>query len=367
MFLTPQRDKRLIAGIIVLSITATMYGYQRAGWRARLSTIAHNVSGTVIIEDANTLRIEDFHYDGRGPAVYFYLGANDSKEAYIEGLGLEPLLTGTSYSGDELLIDLPEGTTLDGYTAISVWCVDFAVNFGSGTFGAEVQYEVTFDATWSDETHSPFPPSPHFSGLIGATHNADLRFWENGGLASRGIEVMAETGGKSSLQQEISTAMSEGSAYSLISGGGIGRSPGTVTKTFTINSSHPLVSLVTMIAPSPDWFLGVDSLPLFQNGRWRGEVVVDLYPYDSGTDNGPNFTSSNSDTNPAEPIRLIDGFPFQDAPPLGTFTFKLICEDPPTGDLNGDCRVDYLDLRILSEHWMMDHNLQPPSPTNKKR
>ncbi len=38
-------------------------------------------------------------------------------------------------------------------------------------------YTVHFDASWSEETHPDgFPSSPHFSGLIGGTHNDGVSF-----------------------------------------------------------------------------------------------------------------------------------------------------------------------------------------------
>ena len=183
-----------------------------------------------------------------------------------------------------------------------------------------VQYEVVFNATWGPTTHPlDFPPSPHFSGLIGGTHNSNVRFWQPGGIASRGIESMAEVGSKSSLTAEINTAISEGLAQTVISGGGISRSPGSVRATFDVDSEFPLVSLVSMIAPSPDWFVGVDSLNLLDTVRdhWQRESVIPLMAYDAGTDSGANYTSANSDTNPQEPIRMINSGPFHEAPPLG--------------------------------------------------
>ena len=64
---------------------------------------------------------------------------------------------------------------------------------GYGQAPPEVEYTVVFEATWSAESHPDgFPPSPHFSGLIGGTHNDQVTFWEVGGLASPGMESMAE-------------------------------------------------------------------------------------------------------------------------------------------------------------------------------
>lgn len=355
----------VVGGFVLLTAglsIAQAQSYDRAGWEAQLGALTHGVSGTIRMVDADTLAVENFSYDGGGPLVYFYLGADNTDASFTQGLPVGPLLSGTRFSNESLVIDLPAGLTLDGYNAISVWCVDRRVGFGSGTFGSVVQYVATFDATWSGATHEPFPPNPHFSGLIGATHNADAVFWAPETLASPGIENMAELGSKSPLTDEINAQITAGAAYNVISGGGISPSPGQVSVTFRMNASHPRVSLVSMIAPSPDWFVGVADLELFADGVWRDEVVVDLVPWDAGTDGGPNFTSPDADTNPAEPIGLIAGFPFEGAPPLGTFTFRLVCPEPPAGDLNGDCRVDFQDLAILMSNWLLDCNAHPGDP-----
>lgn len=189
-------------------------------------------------------------------------------------------------------------------------------------------YSATFEATWSNETHphANFPASAHFSSLIGATHNADSTFWQAGALASEGIERMAETGGTSTLRNEVEAQIALNNALAVLSGGSVPVSPGSATiDSFEVNQSFPLVTLVTMIAPSPDWFVGVSNLSLLDDqGEWVASQVVTLYPYDSGTDSGPDYTSSNEDTIPQEAIARIKGeFPFSEQP-LGTFTFTRL-------------------------------------------
>ncbi|MGB0953485.1 MAG: spondin domain-containing protein [Planctomycetota bacterium] len=208
-------------------------------------------------------------------------------------------------------------------------------------------YRVTFDAAWSQQTHpTDFPGNPHFSPLIGSTHAGSFAFWEKGGLATNGIESMAETGSTSSLTQEINQAITAGNAEFLLTGAGI-NSPGSTSMTFDITSEFSAVTLVTMIAPSPDWFVGVDGLELFENNRWLDQVVVDLAAYDSGTDDGVQYTSSNANSNPAQPISEILGYPFGGVP-IGTFTFtKLssedlsLCVDPLVTGQNASIQVSY--------------------------
>jgi hypothetical protein len=98
---------------------------------------------------------------------------------------------------------------------------------------------------------------------------------------------------------------------------------------------------VTMLAPSPDWFVGVSGLDLLLHGRWRDNMILELQTHDTGTDSGPTFESSNDDTNPAEPLTLIVTPPLATggyAPPTATYTLVIVDVDgrPPYGDADGD-------------------------------
>ena len=138
---------------------------------------------------------------------------------------------------------------------------------------------------------------------------------------------MAETGSKNPLNAEIGNAIINGTAFDLISGGGISPSPGTISIIFKVSEDYPLVSLVTMIAPSPDWFVGVMNLNLFENNSFVDEKIVTLYAYDAGTDSGINYTSPDEPTNPFVQIFKIEGYPFINndvITPLGTFVFTKI-------------------------------------------
>lgn len=190
------------------------------------------------------------------------------------------------------------------------------------------RYQVTFESDWSATTHpTDFPPNPHFSGLVGMTHNSDSHIWQMSETASAGIKQMAETGGRFILSNEINAMIADNTgAENLLTGGGIGLSPGMITYQFDISTNAPLVSLVSMIAPSPDWFVGVNGLSLKHNQRWQQQVVVELHAYDAGTDAGINYTSANMPIpSPGLPIELVaPNPPFMDNVSLGRFVFDLI-------------------------------------------
>jgi hypothetical protein len=185
-------------------------------------------------------------------------------------------------------------------------------------------YLVTFDATWSAATHPvSFPPGPHFSDLIGATHNDQASFWQTGTLASAGIEAMAEMGSNTPLNDEIAAEIVGGDAGEFLLAQGI-TSPGQQMLVVLATQDHSRLTLVAMIAPSPDWFIGVSGTDLLPGGEWLEELVVDLHAYDSGTDSGPIYTSPNDNTVPAENVSLLTTSPFDSGVPLGTFTITRL-------------------------------------------
>ena len=194
----------------------------------------------------------------------------------------------------------------------------------------QVRYRVTFNSTWSKTSHPKnFPRNPHFSGLVGVTHSPEVLLWKNDHFASRGLELVAETGGKTVINQEIDQLIKRGSAQFKISGAGIPNSPGKVAVNFNVTRTYSKVSLVSMLAPSPDWFVGVSGLELYKDNKWLTKKVIPLAVYDSGTDSGKRFVSGDQNTSPANLIsRLTSSASDTDFKNgekiIGTFTFERI-------------------------------------------
>ena len=204
--------------------------------------------------------------------------------------------------------------------------------YGCGTGGdtgeiemeASERFELTFEATWSKATHeADFPSGAHFSDLIGAVHHDSVFLWESGSTASPGVEQMAETGGTSTLSREVNTLIEGKSAFAVVSGDGIASSPGSTTIVIEAIDDYPFVSLTTMVAPSPDWFVGVDRLSLKNlDGSWIDTMTVELRVYDAGTDSGELYTSPNKDSRPKELIQRKTGGVFDI--PFATLTIKRL-------------------------------------------
>jgi hypothetical protein len=109
--------------------------YDRAGWAADMPPGSHDAEGIATIINERIIFVEHFTYDGQAPAVYFYLGETDIYNDFLNGLEVPPLLV-RAYDDESLVRTLPEGETLDGWGAISVWCAAANANFTSAAFKA---------------------------------------------------------------------------------------------------------------------------------------------------------------------------------------------------------------------------------------
>ena len=190
--------------------------------------------------------------------------------------------------------------------------------------GASATYTVTFTGAWTAEaTPGGVPDGAHFSPLIGGVHNADVAFLEAGGQATPGIESMAERGRTATLTEEIQAAGANALSV-LRKDSGPGATASDTFEAVTVTADHPRITLLSMIAPSPDWFVGVFGLSLLDaEGNWADALTVNLYPWDAGTEGGDDFSFDNAATVPPGTIVSLRGTGrFSDAP-IATLTFTL--------------------------------------------
>ena len=139
---------------------------------------------------------------------------------------------------------------------------------------------------------------------------------------------MAENGGASDFNSEVQAAIeaTPRTALSVIEGDAYVIGP-QVSKTLDnveLTTDFPRVTLTTMVAPSPDWFVGVSGLPLLDDqGRWLRSHEVNLYPWDAGTEDGGEFSLSNAATSPQGVITSIRGTGKFSTEPIASLSFTL--------------------------------------------
>lgn len=182
--------------------------------------------------------------------------------------------------------------------------------------GEAVRYQVTFTGAWTERSHPLEYPlaglisGPHFSGLIGASHDQRWSLFAAGRPPSAGLERLSEEGKHSPLDGEIRAALASGAALELFETGPIkdlsSPTAATVQAEVTLDAAHPMVSLAAMVAPSPDWFAGVADVRLLEEGQWVERKELSVFAWDSGGDRGTTYEASDADTDPKDPTVIND-------------------------------------------------------------
>lgn len=188
------------------------------------------------------------------------------------------------------------------------------------------RYTVSFTSVWNSTDHGTLPGNAHWSDLVGMTHNSNVKLWELGELASVGIENAAENGVNTNLNMEVNMAIANNNADQWLQEG---FSPFAAISSATImdilvSEDFPLLSVVSMVAPSPDWFIGIDSFSFLDgSNNWKDSVTIDMFVYDAGTEEGSGYSTSNTASSPHVPIFSRTNITPFNSEKIGTLSITL--------------------------------------------
>lgn len=190
-------------------------------------------------------------------------------------------------------------------------------------------YRVSFNINWNSSNYpTNYPSNAHFSRLIGWTHEPNTEFFKEGTLASEGIRKMAELGATNPLDIEINERIATKEGLGLYIGNNLATGVGQITIDVVVDKYHPSVTLATMLAPSPDWYLAVVNVNLLENNEFINFKTVDGIVYDAGTDDGLTYTSANANTYPHRAISYFVSAPLGNdtvvSPSIATITFTKL-------------------------------------------
>jgi Spondin_N len=169
---------------------------------------------------------------------------------------------------------------------------------------SQARYSVEVTGKWALPDFT-VPAGVHFTNFVGMIHNTNATLWQEGKLATLGIENVAEVGSSAALLLEIDTIIEKKNALSLI----FFTPPGSISSkkaNFYCNSDYSRLSFISMIAPSPDWFTGLSNFNLYENQRWITDTTFQLFVYDAGTEEGDVFGYNNPPTMPQQNIVRLE-------------------------------------------------------------
>ena len=156
-------------------------------------------------------------------------------------------------------------------------------------------YSIDLDVVWSAASHpETLPPGAHVSPFIAVVHKTPGSIIERNTRATPGLEDVAETGATNVFVSELDALIASGEVKEYAVGTRID-APGLDTVSFEASQEFSHLTLVSMIAPSPDWLLAVIDFPLFNAQQWAGASDLSFQYLDAGTDDGASFTSANRD------------------------------------------------------------------------
>ncbi|KAK1863504.1 hypothetical protein I4F81_006059 [Pyropia yezoensis] len=159
-----------------------------------------------------------------------------------------------------------------------------------------------------------YVPSAHFSPINVAAHTDAYTMWLPGGYATPGMKDVAETGSTAAMRASLAAYEAAGHVASWDTGAPAAVPPVT-TESLTVTANGEagasLLSGASMLAPSPDWFVGMSRVQLCNGTSWLPAVRGGLGLWDAGTDSGTALTSADVATAPPTAIRRfgLDAFP----------------------------------------------------------
>lgn len=169
---------------------------------------------------------------------------------------------------------------------------------------SEATYTITVTGKWSSPDFA-VPGGAHFTTFVGMIHNSNAWLWKDGTKASPGTELLAEVGNGTTMLTEIDSMITARNASSLI----LFVAPATITgsrmASIYCNSNYAQVSFASMLGPTPDWFVGVSGISLYNKNNWVADTIVNLYAYDAGTEDGDMFGYNNPATMPQQNIHIL--------------------------------------------------------------
>ena len=201
------------------------------------------------------------------------------------------------------------------------------------------RYEITFTGLFDADALGAgvdVPRNANFRKLVGSRHDQNISYWSEGASASEGLKILAEHGRTDSFEDEIADSVSDGRALGSFETVERRLRPTAEAKLqFRTTRDFPLVTLAAKINPTPDWFIAIGALSLRPDGEWEREIVVDLYPWDAGTQDGTEFERHTPATNPPGAITTLRNTgKFSDSP-IARVAFTLLVP-PQVRDVTAD-------------------------------
>ena len=132
-----------------------------------------------------------------------------------------------------------------------------------------------------------------FSPLTAISHSIRASFLAEYGYATPQVELVCETGDNNALITKAKNlAMFTDLVYTVTGSEGpviSGEAPPSLY--VEVSCEQPMITALSMIAPSPDWIVQVSNMNMYTDGMFLDYRAGPLFAWDCGTDDGGEFTA----------------------------------------------------------------------------
>lgn len=174
-------------------------------------------------------------------------------------------------------------------------------------------YSVTFRGLWNKTSHPRDWPKDngqlHWTPPVGATHNSNYAIYQLGGQASQAVSRVCTMGDINVLKDQLMSFEEKENIKSIYTSrwmNGIEQINEDRTGFVSVNKTHHLFSMISMMGPSPDWCTGLSGIDLCMEGcKWESNLTIPVYPFDAGIKSGETYK-------PEDSIRLLNPDPIRE-------------------------------------------------------
>ena len=157
-------------------------------------------------------------------------------------------------------------------------------------------YRLSITTNFTADTHpTDFPENAMFGPLFGVAHSNATVLFRQGQLSSDGFIAYVGQGDTGALSTELSPADDgdtggNNTVVNITTASAIGAST-TTSIDVTIGQSTRFISFAAALAPSPDWFIGVDSFDILGSDGLliENSGTIELFPLDAGFNSGITY------------------------------------------------------------------------------
>ncbi len=164
-------------------------------------------------------------------------------------------------------------------------------------------YKVTLKVNWPETPASIYPEGAdgstidqHVTPMALISHASTVNLWQTGQSASEQVAEVAVSGKTDKIETLFKSLLDANTATDDCFLSKLNDRDDDDSCNIEFTPTNSFLSGIAMLAPSPDWFIGVSALDMCDTttNKWKTTGTVKLYGYDAGVRTGTTWALSTT-------------------------------------------------------------------------